>query len=368
MTIDATEIIDEADEQLGEWQEYLRPAAEYFHENEGKLFERREALDAICTKLNIEKRLAQSVVSGLVGDTVDPVIQVPKEGSRYVGVVEYEEFDGAYGYVSFHDSLGKRRRVICQKCVNEATVDTEVTHATAGDPKGSFGKSASYEELVAGIHEHYDNAHDVVPSDIETGASLASGTTIGGNTAFHAGNDGDGSGLDADTVDGNEASNLGSGDDAPLFEVARHKDTDGTTDLSFDSGTLPAYDEYVIIYNYVPVYDGKMAMQLNINNYNQDFYYTKIQTDPISESKGTSFTNIGITDNRNTNGELVVTNPTDFAPYGKVQIYSRGQGYPQNEQMISGVLTDGDVPPVTSIQMSTGLEAKAKIVIYGRNL
>jgi hypothetical protein len=191
MTIDATEIIDEADEQLGEWQEYLRPAAEYFHENEGKLFERREALDAICTKLNIEKRLAQSVVSGLVGDTVDPVIQVPKEGSRYVGVVEYEEFDGAYGYVSFHDSLGKRRRVICQKCVNEATVDTEVTHATAGDPKGSFGKSASYEELVAGIHEHYDNAHDVVPSDIETGASLASGTTIGGNTAYHFGNDGD---------------------------------------------------------------------------------------------------------------------------------------------------------------------------------
>lgn len=203
MTIDATEIIDEADEELDEWREYLRPAAEYFHENEGTLFGRREALDAIRSELDIEKRLAQSVVSGLVGDTVDPVIQVSKEGSRYVGVVEYKEFDGAYGYVSFHDSLGKRRRVICQRCVDEATVDTEVTHATAGDPKGSFEKGASYDELVAGIHEHYDNVHDVMPSNIETGADLATGTTIGDSEAWHAGNDGDGSGLNADFIKNN---------------------------------------------------------------------------------------------------------------------------------------------------------------------
>lgn len=191
MTIDATEIIDEADEQLGKWQKYLRPAANYFHENEGTLFERREALDAISNEFGIDRGAAQSVVSGLVGDTVDPVVQIPKEGSRYVGVVGYKEFDGAYGYVSFHDSLGKRRRVICQKCVDEATVDTEVTHASAGDPKGSFEKGASYDELVEGIHEHYDNAHDAMPSDIETGASLATGTTIGGSESWHKGNDTD---------------------------------------------------------------------------------------------------------------------------------------------------------------------------------
>ena len=35
-----------------------------------------------------------------------------------------------------------------------------------------------------------------------------SGTTIGGNTVWHAGNDGTGSGLDADTVDGLEASSF----------------------------------------------------------------------------------------------------------------------------------------------------------------
>lgn len=35
-----------------------------------------------------------------------------------------------------------------------------------------------------------------------------SGTTIGGNTVWHAGNDGSGSGLDADTVDGSHASDF----------------------------------------------------------------------------------------------------------------------------------------------------------------
>jgi len=44
--------------------------------------------------------------------------------------------------------------------------------------------------------------------DLEPGASLASGTTIGGNTAWHAGNDGTGSGLDADLLDGQDASDL----------------------------------------------------------------------------------------------------------------------------------------------------------------
>jgi len=39
-----------------------------------------------------------------------------------------------------------------------------------------------------------------VPEDVATGATLASGTTIGGNTAFHKGNDGSGSGLTADGV------------------------------------------------------------------------------------------------------------------------------------------------------------------------
>jgi len=38
--------------------------------------------------------------------------------------------------------------------------------------------------------------------EVTTGATLASGTTVGGNQVYHVGNDGAGSGLDAETVDG----------------------------------------------------------------------------------------------------------------------------------------------------------------------
>lgn len=37
---------------------------------------------------------------------------------------------------------------------------------------------------------------------VTTGATLNSGTTIGANEVYHLGNDGQGSGLDAETVDG----------------------------------------------------------------------------------------------------------------------------------------------------------------------
>lgn len=53
------------------------------------------------------------------------------------------------------------------------------------------------------------------------GAGLLSGTTIGGNTAWHQGNDGPGSGLDADTVDG----------EAPPF----YSDSDAVTAINSDS-------------------------------------------------------------------------------------------------------------------------------------
>ena len=45
----------------------------------------------------------------------------------------------------------------------------------------------------------------------------ATGATIGGNTAWHTGNDGSGSGLDADTVDGLQASSFLRGDTSDTF-------------------------------------------------------------------------------------------------------------------------------------------------------
>lgn len=47
-------------------------------------------------------------------------------------------------------------------------------------------------------------ADDLFDDEVTTGATLDSGTTVGGNTVYHLGNDGQGSGLDADTVDGGD--------------------------------------------------------------------------------------------------------------------------------------------------------------------
>jgi len=47
-------------------------------------------------------------------------------------------------------------------------------------------------------------ADDLFDDEVTTGATLDSGTTVGGNQVFHLGNDGEGSGLDVETVDGQE--------------------------------------------------------------------------------------------------------------------------------------------------------------------
>lgn len=51
--------------------------------------------------------------------------------------------------------------------------------------------------------------HDLFDDEVTTGATLDSGTTIGGNKAYHFGNDGQGSGLDAETVNGKEIATTG---------------------------------------------------------------------------------------------------------------------------------------------------------------
>lgn len=43
---------------------------------------------------------------------------------------------------------------------------------------------------------------ELFEDEVSTGAELSTGTTVSGNKAYHLGNDGQGSGLDVDTVDG----------------------------------------------------------------------------------------------------------------------------------------------------------------------
>ena len=198
--MNADELLQQTKTTYEEVQPHLRACADVFHDNEGELFTRTEAISLLEEEVDIDSTTAARTLGQLVGDTVDPIIQIEHEGEKYVGIIEFHEFAGAYGYINYDDLFGQGKRVVCQQCVNDATLDAEVTHATENDPVGSFSGGATWDELLAGIHEHYEQAHESVPEDVATGATLASGTTIGGNTAWHAGNDGSGSGLTADGV------------------------------------------------------------------------------------------------------------------------------------------------------------------------
>jgi hypothetical protein len=184
-------------------------ALEWFRGRAG-LVPRAEAVSALAAAHDWSEAQANRAIGDVVGDLVDPVQQVvhPERG-KLVGVIEYHEYpkSGAYGYTDYDDVDGRRKRVVCSQCVAEADSDAEVAHATEG--KGTAPAEATWAELCAIVEDHHDTAHDAEPSEVEVGASLASGTTISGSTAFHKGNDGIGSGLDADSLEGNEPGDIG---------------------------------------------------------------------------------------------------------------------------------------------------------------
>lgn len=174
----------------------------WFMDKDG-LIPRDQAIAKLKSEYDWTKKQANRAISSVVGDIVDPVQQLlhPSKG-KLVGVIEYHEFkdNGSYGYVDFHDAKGKRQRVVCAKCVREAQVDTDVSHSTTGE--GRTPVDATWEDQKKLITKHYNQEHDVKQKEIKPGAFLANNTTIAGNSSYHRGNDGIGSGLDAETIEG----------------------------------------------------------------------------------------------------------------------------------------------------------------------
>jgi hypothetical protein len=185
---DAEKILSKAEEKRTAPNEYVRDVANYFHENEGELTREGEALATIMKEFDLSVSESKDVLAAIIGDIVDPVVQLQTDNDRYVGVINYNEYEGAYGYTTYNDVLGEMKRVVCAQCVKEFDRDKEITHATEG--KGSFEMGADFDELLSAVHEHYEEAHDTKPEDVKTGADLLSGTTIANNSAYHTGNDG----------------------------------------------------------------------------------------------------------------------------------------------------------------------------------
>lgn len=198
--VDAQVILDQAKEQREEKQELLRPVAEFFHDHEGELFERYEAVEALVADDSIsssDERILHRVVGNLASDRVDPVQNVVRDDAKYVGVLDYAEHDYWYEYTEVNDVHGRMNVGVCAQCVQEANNDAQVARGCG-----------TTEELSERIRDHYEEEHSEEPESIETGATLVSGTTIAGNTVIHSGNDGQGSGLDADTFRNTEATGL----------------------------------------------------------------------------------------------------------------------------------------------------------------
>lgn len=197
---DAQDIIEQAKAEKERERELLRDVAEFFHEHEGELFERYEAVSKLTEADSIssdDERLLHRVVGNLAADRVDPVQNVVKDDAKYIGVIEYAEHDYWYEYVEHDDVHGRVNVGVCAQCVQDADNDAQVAKGVG-----------TTEELSEKIRDHYDAEHSEDPESVETGATLVAGTTIAGNSAIHSANDGVGSGLDADLYRGGGISNL----------------------------------------------------------------------------------------------------------------------------------------------------------------
>lgn len=201
---DPETIISEAESERESIAQDATDAYQWFADHIGQMVSRSEAIDAIADHLDCEPGHANRVVANLIDDAVDPVQQIRANGTKWVGIIDYVEYpdSGAYGYVNYDDTTGRHKRLVCAKCVESAETPSDVSTATAGT--GSLPADASYDQLLNRVTSHYASNHEEAPEDIEIGASLVSGTTINSNKAFHAGNDGLNSGLDADTVQGED--------------------------------------------------------------------------------------------------------------------------------------------------------------------
>jgi hypothetical protein len=194
-------IIQGAQQEQDNISELAKGAIDWFLSDGvlGSMYEKGQVQSHLADELNVTQSKASRVVSSLVGDIVDPVQQVVNESGTYVGVIDYKVYHdhGAYGYVQYNDKKGKRKRVVCARCVEKHKYDEYISRATQGE--GSAPESADWDTLLDKISSHYADSHSSAPEDIDPGASLIQGTTISGNTSLHLGNQGN---IDHDQIGG----------------------------------------------------------------------------------------------------------------------------------------------------------------------
>lgn len=204
-SINVSDAVEGALDEQEEVKQHLRAAADWFHMHEGDLFRRSEVESDVAEVIGTDEYIAGTVVSSLVGDHVDPVVQVEYNNELWVGVIEYHEHDFWYSYEDFHDALGKQPKGVCAQCVKEKDKHTDVAYAQPG--VGTLTTGADLSDVRAVLERHFEEEHpDVTVDTIETGATLVAPTTVGGNEDIHKGNMS--TEADADTLDSLHAADL----------------------------------------------------------------------------------------------------------------------------------------------------------------
>ncbi|QGA80329.1 hypothetical protein [Candidatus Nanohalobium constans] len=181
MGLNAAEVINQAEREEDQLYDDIRDVAEWFHEREGKMFERSEAEKKISSDLQFEPELVSEVLEELTSDIVDPVAQINNSQGNYIGIINYEEFDAGYVYLDYHDINGVQKKAVCATCVQNSEKDSQVKYTSS--TKIQDEKNPDYTKLKEEINQHHQKHHNTKIEKIKTGATLASGTTIGGNRA-----------------------------------------------------------------------------------------------------------------------------------------------------------------------------------------
>lgn len=282
-------IIEQANSRSDEVAENVVEALQVFIDKDGLLLW-EDAVSEIADELDLNESISKEVVADLTGDIVDPVQAITVNKDRYVGIIQLQEYEcsGAYGYIHYSDNFGKRKRVICAQCVEECETDSQVKHATEGE--GSVDNRETWETLLNKVTSHYADKHEESPDEIDIGASLVSSTTMGGNQAWHQGNvtggsnvsigsqnisiiQGSGSGLDADTVDGKEASSLGGGIDTMKTYIRASARGSDTYKMGVPGATLEATQEFNGAFPKTVDVNATFEFVFGYTTINYSFYY-----------------------------------------------------------------------------------------------
>ena len=123
---------------------------QYYINNEGRF----EKVD--------ESRFSKKALEEVSSSIISPVQKIEDmSGTPYYGVAEYEPGgDEWYGFKAFDQRVWDCRRVVgISEAKDGIESEEELSHATAGDPTGSFRDkpNATYEELANKLKEHYED-------------------------------------------------------------------------------------------------------------------------------------------------------------------------------------------------------------------